>query len=141
MKTNEVWRMIARRTAIIVVGAVCLTVLTGCPWDDDDLAVPTSWEVSWNPDPSGLSPQTLVVPWDDLTAAKAVDEMVDINGITYHVTLDPGPPVVIVIDDTTSQAKLTLTSTFLAPDNGSGTYDGIEPDGTAFNGNWNIWQN
>jgi hypothetical protein len=48
---------------------------------------------------------------------------------------------VIKIDDLASPAELTLTSTALTPDEGSGTYTGIDPDGNPIPaGTWMIYK-
>ncbi len=138
MKADATWRNVARRTVVIATGLCCLALLTGCPWDEDELpAVPHLWDITWvdNVDPNDSGDITIPVNFDDLTMIQNYSNT--FGDYTVSITV-AGGAITIVITDATSPFNITLTGIINTTTTANGTYLGTSDSGKPISGSWTI---
>jgi hypothetical protein len=126
-----------RRYALVLLGICCLALCTGCPWDDDDDAIPTVWTVDWTGDSSGINPLDIPAPIDDLTK---VTSFMETYG-DYTVQLDVnGGSITLQIWDWTNNTQFNFfaTGTINSATSANGSYTGTDESGGAISGSWSI---
>lgn len=138
MNADVLWRRIIRRTAVIASGLCCLALLTGCPWDEDDLPeVPHLWDITWvDNDPADSGSITIPVNFDDLTLIGNYSNTFGDYAVVITVN---GGAINITINETTSSASLNLDGTITSTTTANGRYTGTDENGAPLDGGtWTI---